>query len=347
MKLTEQLSIGGYAFTVEKDAADALQEYISALEKHYLPQQGGKEIMEGIEERVAELLLDKAGQGGVVSMNHIQLVINTIGRPERIEADDPEPEAPRVKKPKRLFRDLENKRLGGVCAGLAAYFQTEVSWIRLAFVILSVVGIVAGYDEGIFSIGVPVLYCILWVAMPAPRSAEDRWAMKGDGTTADEIRRNVQAGLQEMGNAAREVGKSDFFQRFGKVFVLLVGVVLLVMGASALTSISIISLNHLPVFGLSWQGWMDQVASYAPWMAEWLVQPWVTALLALAVLLPLIGILYGGIMLVFGFKSPSWRPGLVIFVLWLIVLVVLGTTLFTGALSAGFFHIDPDDILDL
>ena len=131
------------------------------------------------------------------------------------------------------------------------------------------------------------------------------------------------------------------------MFVLLVGVVLLVMGASALTSISIISLNHLPVFGLSWQGWMDQISSYFPWMAQWLVQPWVTPLLALAVLLPLIGILYGGIMLVFGFKSPSWRPGLVIFVLWLIVLVVLGTTLFTGALSAGFFQLDPGDILDL
>ena len=64
------------------------------------------------------------------------------------------------------------------------------------------------------------------------------------------------------------------------------------------------------------------------------------ALLSLAVLLPLIGILYAGVMMVFGFKSPSWRPGLVIFVLWLIVLVVLSVTLFTGVVTTDYFHIE-------
>ena len=91
MKETVQYSIGGYAFTLEKDASAALQEYIAALEKHYLSQDGGKEIMEGIEERVAELLLEKCGHGGVVSLEHVQAVIRVIGRPERIEADDPGP----------------------------------------------------------------------------------------------------------------------------------------------------------------------------------------------------------------------------------------------------------------
>ena len=337
MKITEQLSIGGYAFTVEKDAAVALQEYIGALEKHYLSQEGGKEIMDGIEERVAELLLDKAGKGGVVTLDHVQTVINIVGRPERIEADDPGPEITGGH-PRKLFRDLENKRLGGVCAGLAAYLKADVTWFRLAFVVLTLVTLFAG-DDG-FVITVPLIYCILWVAMPAARTAQDRWAMNGDSGTADEIRRNVQAGLHEMGNAAREVGKSDFFQKFGKVLLLAVGVILLVSGASALASISIISLNHLPFLGLSWDGWMEHIEGIFPWMATWMAQPWVPFLLSLAVLLPLIGILYGGIMMVFGFKSPSWRPGLVIFVLWLIVLVVLGVTLFTGTLAADYFHID-------
>ena len=143
-----------------------------------------------------------------------------------------------------------------------------------------------------------------------------------------------------MGNAAREVGRSDFFQKFGKAFLLVIGVVFLVAGASGLASISIISLNNLPVLGLSWQGWMDQITHWAPWMSEWMAQPWVPALLSLAILLPLIGILYAGVMMVFGFKSPSWRPGLVIFILWLIVLVVLSVTLFTGAVTADYFHIE-------
>ena len=50
MKETIQLSLGGYAFTFEKDAADTLEGYLKTLETHYLKQEGGKEIMEGIEE---------------------------------------------------------------------------------------------------------------------------------------------------------------------------------------------------------------------------------------------------------------------------------------------------------
>ena len=337
MKITEQLSIGGYTFTVEKDAAAALQEYIGALEKHYLSQEGGREIMDGIEERMAELLLDKAGRGGVITLEHVNAVIGILGRPERIEADDPGPDASAGnKQPRKLFRDLENKRLGGVCAGLATFFKIDVTWLRLGFVALTLVGLFAFAGRDMVTVGVPLLYCILWVAMPAARTAQDRWAMNGDSGTADEIRRNVQAGLHEMGNAAREVGKSDFFQKFGKLILLVVGIVLLVGGASGLASISFISLNNLPVLGLSWQGWLDRLAVDFPWMADWLAQPWVLVLLALSVLLPLIGLVYGGVMMVFGFKSPSWHPGLVIFVLWLIVLVVLGVTLFTGAVTGDF-----------
>ena len=45
MKETVQLSIGGYAFILENDAADALSGYLTSLETHYLGQEGGKEIM--------------------------------------------------------------------------------------------------------------------------------------------------------------------------------------------------------------------------------------------------------------------------------------------------------------
>lgn len=48
MKTTEQISVGGYAFILEQDASQALGKYIAELESHYLQQEGGKEIMEGI-----------------------------------------------------------------------------------------------------------------------------------------------------------------------------------------------------------------------------------------------------------------------------------------------------------
>ncbi len=338
MKATEQISVGGYAFTLEQDASQALGKYIAELESHYLQQEGGKEIMEGIEERVAELLLDKCGNGRVGTLAHVQAVIDVVGRPERIEADDPATEAHAGEKPrKRLFRDIANKSLGGVCSGLAAYLEIEVSWLRIGFIVLTLINFLGGMRSGMWSLTVPGIYCILWLAMPAARTAQDRWAMSGESGTADEIRRNVQSGIREMGDTAREVAKSDFFKQFGRIFLVIIGLVLLITGTSGLASISVLSLKGMDFFGVPYMQFMDELAEQAPVFLDLMNTTWVMVLVALAVILPFVGILYGGIQMIFGFKSPSWKPGLVIFVLWLIILVVLGVLGFAGIISTEGF----------
>lgn len=339
MKETLQFSIGGYAFVLEKDAAEALEAYLGTLETHYLHQEGGKEIMEGIEERVAELLQEKTERGTVVTLSSVQHVIDIIGRPERIEADDPQPEAGAEKPRKKLFRDMTDKRLGGVCSGLANYFGLETAWLRVGFTLVAAVVFFSGADHGVWCLTIPALYCLLWVAMPAARTAQDRWAMKGDSGTADEIRRNVQNGIHEMGDAAREVTRSDFFQRFGKWILVAVGVVLLVFGTSGLASVSVLSLKGTQLFGVPITHWMEELSQDYPAFYDLLSTPWVMVLAALAVILPFVGILYGGIQLIFGFKSPSWKPGLVIFVLWLIIVIVLLVLFIAGAISSDHIYI--------
>ena len=340
MKETEQISVGGYAFVLERDASEALKRYIDELEAHYLSQEGGKEIMEGIEERVAELMLDKCGNHGVGTIDHVQAVIDIIGRPERIEADDPtEQAAPESGKGrKKLFRDDENKRLGGVCSGLATYLNIDVAWLRMAFVVLTLLTFFSGKYTGTWSLSIPVVYAVLWVSMPAARTAQDRWAMKGDSGTADEIRRNVQAGIHEMGNTAREVTRSSFFKQVGRIFLIVIGFVLLITGTSGLASLSVFSLKGVDWFGIPYARFMEEVNEHAPFLMDMLATDWVVALLALAVILPFVGILYGGIQLIFGFKSPSWKPGLVIFVLWLVVLVVVGVLFAMGVVSTEYLH---------
>ena len=263
MTQTEQYSIGGYAFTLEKDAAEALGRYIRELESHYLPQEGGREIMDGIEERIAELLGERC-RGRVVAAADIQGVIEVIGRPERIEAEDPQAgnEAPKGKK--KLFRDLENKRLGGVCSGLASFFGMEVTWLRLGFAILTLITFFSGVEHGAWSLSIPILYCILWVAMPAARTAQDRWAMKGDSGTADEIKRNVQAGIHEMGDAAREMARSDFFKQFGRIFLVAVGIILLIGGTSGLASMSLLTFRGSQLFHIPSNEWLQELARQAP-----------------------------------------------------------------------------------
>ena len=75
----EKVSIGGYAFTLEKAAAEEVGQYLKNLEAHYLGKPGGKEIMEGIEERMAELLLERCGRGRVATMADIQSLIGILG----------------------------------------------------------------------------------------------------------------------------------------------------------------------------------------------------------------------------------------------------------------------------
>ena len=75
---------------------------------------------------------------------------------------------------------------------------------------------------------------------------------------------------------------------------------------------------------------------YDPIFYDMVNTPWILVLAVLAVVLPLIWLIYGGIQLIFGFKPPKWRPGLVIFVLWLVVLVVVGVLFAMGVVSTEY-----------
>ena len=346
MKEIERLSIGGYAFTLEKDAAALVAQYLKDLEAHYLGQPGGQEIMEGIEERMAELLLERCGRDGVAMVSDIRGIIDILGRPERIEADDPEPEQPRETPRKKLYRDLENKKVGGVCAGLANYFNFDVAAMRIIFCVIALALFFSGAKHGVWSMTGFMAYAVLWLAMPAARTAQERWAMKGDAGTLDDIQRNIQSGVKEMGEAARkgmqevsDVVRSQKGNELGKVILIAIGIVLLLGGVSGLASVSVIGLKGPTLFSAPLDRFLDNLSVDVPIFYDMLNTPWILVLAILAIILPLIGLIYGGIQMIFGFKPPKWRPGLVIFVLWLVILVVLAVLVALGAVSTSYLSI--------
>ena len=340
----EKVSIGGYAFTLEKAAAEEVGQYLKNLEAHYLGKPGGKEIMEGIEERMAELLLERCGRGRVASMADIQSLIGILGRPERIEADDPEPEQAQAKPQKKLYRDLENKKIAGVCAGLANYFNFDVVAMRIIFCVIALALFFTGADEGVWSLSGFAAYAILWLAMPAARTAQERWAMKGDAGTLDDIQRNIRNGVEEMGDAARrgmdEVRDTvrGHGNELGKIILLVIGIILLLGGVSGLASVSVIGLKGPTLFSAPLDRFLDDMSLNVPIFYDMVNTPWIMVLAVLAVVLPLIGLIYGGIQMIFGFKPPKWRPGLVIFVLWLVVLVVLAVLFAMGVVSTEYLN---------
>lgn len=341
----EKVSIGGYAFTLEKAAAEEVGQYLKNLEAHYLGKPGGKEIMEGIEERMAELLLERRGRNGVATMADIQSLIGILGRPERIEADDPEPSEAQAKPQKKLYRDLENKKIAGVCAGLGNYFNFDVVAMRIIFCVITLALFFTGADEGVWSLSGFAAYVILWLAMPAARTAQERWAMKGDAGTLDDIQRNIRSCVEEMGDAARrgmrEVTDTvrGHGNELGKILLLVIGIILLLGGVSGLASVSVIGLKGPTLLSAPIDSFLDDMSLHAPAFYEMVNTPWILVLVILAVVLPLIGLIYGGIQMIFGFKPPKWRPGLVIFVLWLIVLVVLAVLFAMGVVSTEYLHV--------
>ena len=341
----EKVSIGGYAFTLEKAAAEEVGQYLKNLEAHYLGKPGGKEIMEGIEERMAELLLERCGRNGVATMADIQRLIGILGRPERIEADDPEPEQAQARPQKKLYRDLENKKIAGVCAGLGNYFNFDVVALRIIFCVIALALFFTGADEGVWSLSGFAAYAILWLAMPAARTAQERWAMKGDAGTLNDIQRNIRSGVEEMGDAARR-GMNEVRDtvrghgnEIGKILLLVIGIILLLGGVSGLASVSVLGLKGPTLFSAPLDRFLDDMSVNVPIFYDMVNTPWIMVLAILAVVLPLIGLIYGGIQLIFGFKPPKWRPGLVIFVLWLVVLVVLAVLFAMGVVSTEYLHV--------
>ena len=101
---------------------------------------------------------------------------------------------------------------------------------------------------------------------------------------------------------------------------------------------SVLGLKGPTLFSAPIDSFLDDISLHAPAFYEMINTPWILVLAVLAVVLPLIWLIYGGIQLIFGFKPPKWRPGLVIFVLWLIVLVVLAVLFAMGVVSTEYLH---------
>lgn len=362
MKEIERVSLGGYAFTLESDAARLAEEYLGELEKYYDGRAGGGEILDGIEERMAELLMEKAGRDGVVSRPMIEEAIGILGRPEDIEAAEEEagaegnsPAGPAndgkgtsndERRQRKLYRDLENKMVAGVCSGLAAYFKQDVALFRILFVLFTVVFTFGFWHHGVgwrISMGAPTIYVILWICMPAAKTVRQRWEQRGEDGTLNSIQRSVEAGAKEFEEAVKSVGQSSAWSEFANIFGKLIGVVLLIVGFAGLFT------GSLWGFGSGWLGnrhgdgflglgrlydqGLTELHMYAPQAAHALAQPGANILVALVCFLPFLGILYGALQLLFGFKPPKWHPGLVIFILWLLSVVALGILVATGFIS--------------
>ena len=227
MKKTLTVNLGGTVFHIDDDAYRLLDNYLANLKHYFRKQEGAEEIVNDIEIRIAELFAEKVSAGKqVITLADVEEIIARVGKPEDFGVSDDESE-PRKKEQaasagqgytrtattRRLFRDPDNKLLGGVAAGLAAYFGWDITLVRILIIIL----VFVPYCPMI------ILYIIGWIVIPEARTAAEKLSMRGEAVTIENIGKTVTDGFERVADGVNNYMNSGkprtFLQKIGDVFV--------------------------------------------------------------------------------------------------------------------------------
>ena len=184
-------------FSIDENAYVQLKNYLDRLERLFKNTEGAKDILEDIEARMAELFSErKKDERYVISVEDVQAVIDTLGSPEDLAGEDAEQEPTAASaRPKKLFRDPDDRFIGGVAGGLSHYIGLDSVWIRLIFLILffSSVG------------GVVLLYILLWILVPEAKTTAEKLMMKGEPVNVSNIKKKIKEELEQVSEKVKEV----------------------------------------------------------------------------------------------------------------------------------------------
>ena len=213
MDKVKNISLGGFSFTIEETAYNALNTYLVEVHKHLSTNADKDEILYDIEQRMAELLKEQMKGREVVISQDIQYLISVLGRPEQY-VDDEEitastPQFSNSFKGRKLYRDIDDKKLGGVLSGISHYFKWDVTLLRIVFALLIFANIsffaFSVNGKGIsFTSTLIVLYFIFWGVVPKAVTTSEKLEMKGEEVNLDTLSTSKQAFLhrEESGRKA-------------------------------------------------------------------------------------------------------------------------------------------------
>lgn len=209
MTKVEKVSIGGIAFVLDEEAYGILDSYLGELRDYYGDRDGGREIMDDIEERLAELITEKSRGSEVVSVKIVNEVISILGDAGTLTGDGNASEETSRRCKKRLYRNTDNKILGGVLSGIAAWFGIDEIMIRAPFLILCIAMFFSDFSHDWLNWVFPIAYLVLWICMPKAATYEQKAQMRGESGSIRDIGKNSRrsransAGGKYVGHACR------------------------------------------------------------------------------------------------------------------------------------------------
>lgn len=324
MKRTYTINISGQIFTIDDDAYDKLNWYLATLASHFGSNEEGKEIVSDIESRLSELFKENVeGAKQVVTIDDVEKAISILGKPEEIfeESAKDKPEEKQEVKPddttarKRIYRDPENRLIGGVCSGIAEYFNIDPVIVRILFVIAFF-----AWGSGV------LLYLVLWFIVPQAVTTAQKLEMRGEPITVSNIQKSIKDEYEQIKTNVKRGKPNDFISRLGdllgqivqlfaKAFSIIFGVIFLIGGiAGTIAFISAIFFTsiHLQGFGLLFFG------NLIPFTINLFVLG-----ISLVAVIPMLLLAYVGARLLFNFKGSHKLLGISALAAWILGLSII------------------------
>jgi len=265
MKKIININLASRLISIEDSAYEILRQYLESLKRYFAREAGADEIVSDIEARIAELFQDKLKKGAhCITDEDVEAIKASMGTPEQFEetagaenaqsGQAQQQETVTGRPRKRLYRDPDNKVLGGVCSGLGAYLNVDPVVFRIIFALLAI----GGFGSGI------LVYFILWIATPEANTAAEKLEMRGERVDLNNIRATVQDEINSLKGQFRNVGEDmrnfsqgrgrqvgNDIERFFRGFITGLGKVLLFVTKGFLYFLAVVILFSLIVAGIA------------------------------------------------------------------------------------------------
>lgn len=215
-----QINIVGRVVPIEEDAYQVLKNYIASLERQFSREQGKDDIIQDIEARIAELFFIRLNAGApAIDKADINKVIETLGAASEINDNGTNTYSnargqyntgsinnqPYQYEPvRRLYRNPNDKVIGGVCSGVANYFDIDPVIVRLVMAVLLLAGI------GVLG------YILAWIIIPVAKTPADLGFMTtGRPMDFNTMQRNVSEEMQDLKRRGEEMSRElkEFFSK--------------------------------------------------------------------------------------------------------------------------------------
>ena len=327
MKKTININIKGNAFQIEEDAYAHLTRYLESIRKRIHDPKEAQEVIDDIEYRLAELFRSSCKTtADIITEEMVQEVIKVMGEPSDITgeeetvndqqsaASDSSTYAP-YSFSRKLYRDPDDRILGGVCGGLGHYFGLSPIIFRILFIALIFTGIT------------PLIYIAFWIAMPVAITVSQRMEMMGPSPAHSKTNTSYKNDMSYKYQQNIYSKKNhDPAKQLVRIFAVIFGVII------AISSFIVLTLLTLAVFFYPHffsdtdfpYNFIHELPAHIIDMSDFMM---LTIGSLIVVGIPLLVLFYLGISLIFNIKKGHGWIGVIAFLIWLggiLILVYIG-----------------------